>query len=71
MEIAPSMGLCSRIVDLVSTGSTLKANGLVEVEEIARITSRLAINRTALKTRSDKMTHWIERFREAVDAVAA
>ena len=71
MEIVPSMGLCSRIVDLVSTGSTLKANGLVEVEEIARITSRLAINRTALKTRSDEMTHWIERFREAVDAVAA
>ncbi|MDP7100350.1 MAG: ATP phosphoribosyltransferase, partial [Rhodospirillales bacterium] len=71
VEIAPSMGLCSRIVDLVSTGSTLKANGLVEVEEIARITSRLAINRTALKTRSDEMTHWIECFREAVDAVAA
>ena len=71
MEIAPSMGLCRRIVDLVSTGSTLKANDLVEVEEIAKITSRLAVNRAALKTRSEELTGWIERFREAVDAVAA
>ncbi len=71
MEIAPSLGLCRRIVDLVSTGSTLKANGLVEVEEIAKITSRLAVNRAALKTRSEEITGWIERFREAVDAVAA
>jgi ATP phosphoribosyltransferase len=71
MEIAPAMGLCRRIVDLVSTGSTLRANGLVEVEEIARITSRLAVNRTALKTRPEPMQAWIERFREAVDAVAA
>ncbi len=68
MEIAPSMGLCSRIVDLVSTGSTLRANGLVEVEEIAQITSRLAVNRTALKTRPDEINYWVQNFREAIDA---
>ena len=71
IEIAPSMGLCSRIVDLVSTGSTLKANGLVEVEEIAKITSRFAVNRAALKTRTDEMNFWIKTFREAVNAVTA
>ena len=68
MEIAPSMGLCSRIVDLVSTGSTLRANGLVEVEEIAQITSRLAVNRTALKTRPNEINYWVQNFREAIDA---
>jgi ATP phosphoribosyltransferase len=71
MEIAPSMGLCSRIVDLVSTGSTLKANGLVEVEEISQITSRLAVNRAALKTRPNEINYWVQTFREAVDAVKA
>lgn len=68
MEIAPSLGLCRRIVDLVSTGSTLKANGLVEIEEIATITSRLVVNRSALKTRSAEIHGWIERIRDAVDA---
>jgi ATP phosphoribosyltransferase len=71
IEIAPMLGLCQRIVDLTSSGATLKANGLVEVEEIAKITSRLAVNRTALKTRPDEIGSWIERFREAVDAGAA
>jgi len=71
MELAPSMGLCQRIVDLVSSGATLKANGLVEMETICEITSRLAVNRTTLKTRSDEMTGWIEKFREALDAQAA
>lgn len=73
MELAPSLGLCSRIVDLVSTGSTLKANGLKEMETIAEVTSRLIVNRAALKTRPDEMAGWIERFRlarEAADAVA-
>ncbi|SVB00878.1 uncharacterized protein METZ01_LOCUS153732, partial [marine metagenome] len=67
IEIAPSLGLCRRIVDLVSTGETLRANGLVEVEQISVITSRLAINRTAMKTRPVEMTAWIDRFRGAVD----
>jgi ATP phosphoribosyltransferase len=68
MEIAPSLGLCRRIVDLVSTGSTLKANGLVEVEEIAQITSKMVVNRAAMKTRPDEIHGWIDRFQEALDA---
>lgn len=68
MELAPVLGLSGRIVDLVSTGATLKANGLVEVEVIAEITSRLAVNRTAWKTRPTEIGQWIERFQEAVDA---
>ena len=71
MELAPVLGLCGRIVDLVSTGATLKANGLVEVEVIAEITSRLAVNRTAWKTRPDEIGQWIERFREALNAQAS
>jgi ATP phosphoribosyltransferase len=71
MELAPSLGLCRRIVDLVSTGSTLRANGLVEVEHIADITSRLIVNRTALKTRPAEVGGWVDRFREATLAAAA
>jgi ATP phosphoribosyltransferase len=68
MELAPSLGLCQRIVDLVSSGATLRANGLVEVEHIADVTSRLIVNRAALKTRSDEVGYWVERFREACGA---
>ena len=68
MELAPSLGLCRRIVDLVSTGSTLSANGLKEIELIADVTSRLIVNRAALKTRPADLGGWVERFREAVDA---
>ena len=71
MELAPNLGLCQRIVDLVSTGSTLKANGLVEVEQIATITSRLVVNRTAWKTRPAEIDPWIARFKEAVNGAAA
>lgn len=71
MELAPQLGLCRRIVDLVSTGSTLKANDLVEVEHICDITSRLCVNRTAWKVRSTEITDWINRFREALDAHSA
>lgn len=66
MELAPSLGLCSRIVDLVSSGSTLKANNLKEIETIAPISSRLIVNRTALKTRSHQITDWIARFQRAL-----
>lgn len=66
MELAPSLGLCRRIVDLVSSGQTLKANGLVEVEHIADITSRLIVNRAAFKTRPVEMSGWIDRVRQAV-----
>ncbi len=68
MELAPGLGLCRRIVDLVSTGATLTANDLVEVEQIARVSARLIVNRAALKTRSQEMAGWIDRFREAADA---
>jgi ATP phosphoribosyltransferase len=68
MELAPGLGLCRRIVDLVSTGATLKANDLVEVERIAAVTSRLIVNRTALKTRAAELGGWIERLREAAHA---
>jgi ATP phosphoribosyltransferase len=67
MELAPALGLARRIVDLVQTGRTLKANGLVVVEHIADVSSRLVVNRAALKTRPEEIGGWIERFREAVD----
>ncbi len=68
MELAPSLGLCRRIVDLVSTGATLSANDLVEVEVLAEVTSRLIVNRAALKTRPAVVKRWIEGFRDAADA---
>jgi ATP phosphoribosyltransferase len=66
MELAPRLGLSRLIVDLVATGSTLRANGLVETEVIAQVTSRLIVNRTALKTRPEEIGAWIARFREAL-----
>jgi ATP phosphoribosyltransferase len=70
MELAPSMGLAKLIVDLVQTGSTLKANGLKETEVIAHVTSKLIVNRTALKTRPEAIGAWIARFRTALEATA-
>jgi ATP phosphoribosyltransferase len=66
MELAPGLGLTRQIIDLVATGSTLKANGLVETEVIHQISSRLIVNRTALKTRPEEIGAWIARFREAL-----
>lgn len=66
MEIAPALNLCSHIVDLVSTGATLKANGLAETETILEISSRLIVNRTALKTMPEAIGGWIEAFKQAV-----
>lgn len=63
MELAPAVGLSERIVDLVSSGATLKANGLVEVEKIMDISSRLIVNRTAYKTRNAEISAVIEAFR--------
>ncbi len=68
IELAPRLGLCRHIVDLVDTGETLRANGLVEIEEIARVSARLIVNRPALKTRPEEIGCWIERFRRAVGA---
>jgi ATP phosphoribosyltransferase len=68
MELAPGLGLSRLIVDLVQTGSTLKANGLRETEVIAHVSSRLIVNRTALKTRPEAISAWIARFRAAIAA---
>ena len=70
MELAPGMGLCRRIVDLVSSGRTLKENGLVEVETVAEVTSRLIVNRAALKTRSEEVGGWVSRFQEVAQRAA-
>ncbi len=66
MELAPALGLSQRIVDLVSTGATLRANGLVEMELIAEITSRLIVNRGSWKIAPGKIDRWINAFRRAV-----
>jgi len=66
LELAPGMGLCRRIVDLVSTGATLAANDLVEIEVIAEVSSHLIVNRTASKTRPREVSQWVERFRSLV-----
>ncbi len=71
MELAPGLGLSRLIVDLVQTGSTLKANGLVETDIIAKVSSRLIVNRAALKTRPDEIGAWIEAFRAALQTLPA
>ena len=65
MELGPLVGLSDAIVDLVSTGSTLRANHLVEVEQIMQISSRLVVNRAALKTKREKLQPIIEAFERA------
>jgi len=71
LELAPKIGLTPHIVDLVSTGKTLKENGLAEVATISEVSSRLVVNRTALKVRATEINAWIERFRSVVDASMA
>jgi ATP phosphoribosyltransferase len=68
IELAPALGLARRIVDLVSSGATLKANGLVEVEHIADVTTKLIVNRAALKTRHGDVQPLIDRIAEATRA---
>jgi ATP phosphoribosyltransferase len=70
LELAPKLGLCRRVVDLIATGRTLKENGLVEVEKIADVTSRLIVNRAAVKTRPVEINHWVAKFGAAVEAHA-
>jgi ATP phosphoribosyltransferase len=70
MELAPLLALAPRIVDLVSSGRTLKENGLVEVEVISQVTSRLIANRAAFKTRAE-VVPLVDAFRRAVEAKAA
>ncbi|GAB6050948.1 ATP phosphoribosyltransferase [Hydrogenophilus islandicus] len=65
MELAPLVGLADAIVDLVSTGSTLRANGLVEVERIAEISSRLIVNQAALKVKRTLIQPLVGIFEES------
>jgi ATP phosphoribosyltransferase len=65
MEIAPALGLCRRIVDLVSTGGTLKANGLTETEIILEVSSKLVVNRTTMKTNPQVIERWVSAFQAA------
>ncbi len=66
MELAPLVGLADRIVDLVDTGNTLKANGLVPLELIADISSRLIVNKAALRMKHAQIMGLVERLDEAV-----
>ena len=71
MELAPLTGLADAIVDLVSSGGTLKANGLVEVEKIADVSSRLVVNQAALKLKREPIRALIDAFGQAVAAQAS
>jgi ATP phosphoribosyltransferase len=66
MELAPLTGVAEAIVDLVSSGNTLKANHLVEVEEIMKISSRLIVNQAALKLKREPIRAIIDAFAAAV-----
>ena len=66
MELAPLAGLADAIVDLVSSGNTLKANKLVEVEEIMPISSRLVVNQAALKVKHDRLQPIIDAVKGAI-----
>ena len=68
MELAPLTGLTDAIVDLVSTGGTLKANNLVEVERIMDISARLVVNQAALKLKRDEIRRIIDAFERATAA---
>ena len=65
MELAPLVGLSDCIVDLVNTGSTLRANGLEEVETIAAVSARLVVNKAAMKMKHESIRHWLDRFQNA------
>jgi len=66
MELAPLVGLSDRIVDLVETGNTLKANGLTEIEKLADISAWLVGNQASMKMKHATLKPLVERFRRAV-----
>ncbi len=68
MELAPLVGLADAIVDLVSTGNTLRANGLVEVEHIMPVSARLAVNQAALKTKGEQLRPILARLKAAASS---
>jgi ATP phosphoribosyltransferase len=65
MELAPLVDLADCIVDLVNTGSTLRANGLKEIETIAQVSARLVVNKAAMKMKHAAIQPWLDRFRKA------
>ena len=67
MELAPSLNMCRRIVDLVSTGATLKANGLKEIDEIMKVQSKLIINRSAFKTNKKKIQSIMNEIKSLIE----
>ena len=66
IELAPTLSMCRRVVDLVSTGKTLKDNGLIEVEKIFDVTSKLIVNRSSLKTDSIRIKKIINKFKKGI-----
>ncbi|MGD2055758.1 MAG: ATP phosphoribosyltransferase [Gammaproteobacteria bacterium] len=70
MELAPLVGLADRIVDLVDTGNTLRANGLTALEHIADISSRLIVNKAAMKMKHRRITQFIAQLKAACESRA-
>jgi len=66
VELAPLVGLADQIVDLSESGETLRANGLVEVDEIARCSARMIVNRASLKLEYPAIQKWIAAFKQGV-----
>jgi ATP phosphoribosyltransferase len=66
IELAPLVGLCERIVDVVETGRTLAENGLVVVGEVMRVSARLIVNRASQKTKYEQVTDLISRLKQVI-----
>ena len=66
IELAPTLSMCRRVVDLISTGKTLKENGLIEVEKIMDVSSKLIVNRSALKTDTNNIKKIINKFKKNI-----
>ena len=67
IELAPKLGICSTIVDLVSTGKTLEENNLIESEVLLNITSKLIVNEISYKIMNNEVSEIIKRFTKAID----
>ena len=68
MELAPIVGLADIIVDVVDTGNTLKANGLIPLEHMADISSRIVVNSASMKTKHKKLQTLLDQLKQAVEA---
>lgn len=67
VELAPVLGLCDAIIDIVETGTTLKENGLVIIEDICKISTQLIVNKASLKTKKDDIENIINRVRNTIN----